>query len=179
MLSCTVKKLCRFSLNDYPLYTPGVNSVSDKCNKCWTLQDNLMKFNRCTQPIKMLVMDKNEYEDMCQSIYKACFSYNAEWRCKCLNYTINCRLPFLPHIEKSPAIFFSINPRQNMTPTMVNQHNGKLDPTIFFPSNTADVQHIYLKLTLVFKDNFATGTRTRTRMIGMTTKTSSCTYVSP
>ena len=41
----------------------------------------------------------------------------------------------------------------------------KLGPLNSFPSNTAEVRHIYLKLTVVFsrnfKDNFATGMQTR------------------
>ena len=40
-----------------------------------------------------------------------------------------------------------------MTPTIENQQlffTLKLDPTNSFPSDTAEVQHIYLRLTVVF-----------------------------
>ena len=121
---------------------------------------------------------------MCQSSYIARFSYNAVWRCRFLNtfwllhkkshatvthtYRRNQR-NFI--FKKSPALwkinscFFTL----------------KLDPTNSFPSTTTQVRHIYLKLTVVFswnfKDNFATGTQTRTRMTGMTINISSCSCV--
>ena len=57
----------------------------------------------------------------------------------------------------------------------------KLDPINSFPSNTLRARHIYLKLTVVFswnfKDNFVTGMQMQTRTTGVTTNTSSCTYI--
>ena len=62
-------------------------------------------------------------------------------------YTESRMLPFLTHIDGVGANLFSINPRQKMTPTMVNQHffffffffTVKLNPTHSFSPNTADV----------------------------------------
>ena len=58
-------------------------------------------------------------------------------------YTNSRMVPFLTHIDGVRAYLFSINPRQKMTPTMVNQQllflTVKLDATNSFPSNTAEV----------------------------------------
>ena len=69
-------------------------------------------------------------------------------------YTNSRMVPFLTHIVR--ANLFSINPRQKMTPTMVNQQlfffffffffTVKLDATNSFLSNTTDVRPIYLKM---------------------------------
>ena len=79
-------------------------------------------------------------------------------------YTNTRMVPFLTHIDGVTANLFAINPRQKMTPTMINQQllllfvvvvffvfffcffTVKLDATTFFPSNTAEVRPIYLKL---------------------------------
>ena len=46
----------------WPHYiSPTCESVSEKCNHFWTIQDNLMKLHRWTQPIKTRVVGKNEY----------------------------------------------------------------------------------------------------------------------
>ena len=76
-----------------------------------------------------------------------------------------CRmLPFLIHIDGVRANLFSINPRQKITPTMVNQQfffffflfcfvffTVKMDPTNSVPSNTAKVRHIYLKMGYIMR----------------------------
>ena len=78
--------------------------------------------------------------------------------CKTLSdlYTNSRMVPFLTHIDGVRANLFSINPRQKMTPTMVNQQffffffffffTVKLDTTNSFPFNTAEVRPIYLKM---------------------------------
>ena len=55
------------------------------------------------------------------------FVYNAQYAdvdFKTLSdrYTNRRMVPFLTHIDGDRANLFSINPRQIMTPTMVNQH---------------------------------------------------------
>ena len=59
-------------------------------------------------------------------------------------------VPFLTPIDGVRENLFSINPRQRMTPTMVNQQffffTIKLDATNSFPSNTAEVRPIYPKI---------------------------------
>ena len=80
------------------------------------------------------------------------------------SYTKSRMLRFLTHTDGVRASSFSINPRQKMNPTLVNQQlfclfvffvcfffvffffTVKLDPTNTFPSNTAEVRHIYLKM---------------------------------
>ena len=71
------------------------------------------------------------------------------------NRYTKCRMLPFTHIDGLGANLFSIIPRQKITPTMVNQQlffffTVKLDPTNSLPSNTAEVRHIYLKLTVVF-----------------------------
>ena len=68
-------------------------------------------------------------------------------------YTNSRIVPFLTRIDGDRANLFSINPRQKMTQTMVNQQlfllfffTVKLDATNSFPSNTAEVRPIYLKM---------------------------------
>ena len=68
-------------------------------------------------------------------------------------YTNSSMVPFLTHIAGVRANLFSTNPRQKMTPTMVNQQllllfffMLKLDATNSFPSNTAEIRHINLKM---------------------------------
>ena len=48
----------------YYLYwhiSPTRESVNEKCNNFCTIQDNLMKLHRWTQPFKTRVVGKNEY----------------------------------------------------------------------------------------------------------------------
>ena len=65
-------------------------------------------------------------------------------------YTNSCMVPFLTHIDGVRANLFSINSRQKMTPHYSKQtvafFNVKLDTTNSFPSNTAEVRPIYLKM---------------------------------
>ena len=85
------------------------------------------------------------------------FVYNAQYAdvdFKTLSdrYTNRRMVPFLTHIDGVRANLFSINPRQIMTPTMVNQHfcfcfyTVKLNVTKYVPSNTAEIRPIYLKV---------------------------------
>ena len=89
---------------------------------------------------------------MCRSCYIARFSYNEDVDFKTLSdrYTNSRMVPFLTHINGVRANLFAINPRHNMTPTMANQQlfffTVKLDATHSFPSNTAEVRPIYLKM---------------------------------
>ena len=87
-------------------------------------------------------------------------------------YTNSRIVPFLTHIHGVRANLFSINPRQKMTPTMVNQQFSfffffffcffffffvvvfftvKLDAANSFPSNTAEVRPIYLKMGQIMR----------------------------
>ena len=63
-------------------------------------------------------------------------------------YTNSRMVPYLTHIDGIRSNLFSINPRQKMTTTLVNQQllffTVKLDATNSFPSNTAEVRPIYL-----------------------------------
>ena len=72
-------------------------------------------------------------------------------------YTNSRIVPFLTYIDGVRANLFLINPRQKMTPIMVNQQflvvvvflfffTVKLDATNSFPSNTVEVRPIYLKM---------------------------------
>ena len=68
-------------------------------------------------------------------------------------YTNSRMVPFLTHIEGVRANLFSINPRQKMTPTMVDQQlllllffTVKLDATNSFPFYMAEVRPIYLRM---------------------------------
>ena len=63
-------------------------------------------------------------------------------------YINSCMVPFLTHIDGVRANLFSINPRQKMTPTSKSTvvFFSPLDATNSFPSNTAEVRHIYLKM---------------------------------
>ena len=64
-------------------------------------------------------------------------------------YTNSRMIPFLSHIDGVRANLFSINPRQKMTPTMVNQQlffYRIIGCNKLFPSNTAEVRPIYLKM---------------------------------
>ena len=61
---------------------------------------------------------------MYRSSYVARFSYNAddvEFKTISDPYTKSRMLPFLTNIDGVRANLFSINPRQIMTPTVVNQ----------------------------------------------------------
>ena len=60
-------------------------------------------------------------------------------------------VPFLTHIDGVRTNLFSKYSRQKITPTMVNQQlfiffTVKLDAANSFPSNTAEVRPIYLKM---------------------------------
>ena len=73
-------------------------------------------------------------------------------------YANSRMVPFLTHIDGVRENLFSINPRQKMTTTMVNQvfflfffFTVKLDATNPFPSNTAEVRLIYLKLCHIMR----------------------------
>ena len=83
------------------------------------------------------------------------------------HYTNSRMVPFLTHIDGVRANLVSINPRQKMTSTMVNQQlffvvvvlfvcccffTVKLDATNSFPSNTAEVRPIYLKMGHIMKN---------------------------
>ena len=64
-------------------------------------------------------------------------------------YTNSRMVPVLTHIDGVRANLFSINPRQKMTPTVVNQQlffHRKIGCNKLFPSNTAEVRPIYLKM---------------------------------
>ena len=89
-------------------------------------------------------------------------------------YTNSRMVPFLTHIDGVSVNLFSINPRQKLTPSMVNQQlffccffflflffffffvvvvvfNVKLDAINSFPSNTAEERHIYLKMDHIMR----------------------------
>ena len=93
-------------------------------------------------------------------------------------YTNSCMVPFLTHIDGVRANLFSINPRQKMTPTMVNQQLFfivKVDATNPFPSNTAEVRHIYLKMGHIMrKPAFVIGEQQRRKSACASTQSDQC-----
>ena len=71
-------------------------------------------------------------------------------------YTNSRMVPFLTHIDGVRSNLFSINPRQKMTSTMVNQQltfffTVKLDATNSFPSNMVEVRPIHLKMGQIMR----------------------------
>ena len=93
-------------------------------------------------------------------------------------FTKRRMLPFLTHIDRVRANLFSINPRQKMPPTIVNQDclffffTVKLDPTNAFLSgrDSTYLSEINCCVFMKLKRQSATGMQTRTRIAGKITK---------